>query len=167
MDAAVASDGSTPSIIAAENGHAGVLMLLGATALACDRSTGGSEGNDRRATKQNGNRGGKGQRRSHRSNSSEGNTQPQRQREKRVAHFDARMDGGATAAYVAACNGHADCLEILARLGADLDKSNDNGATPVYSELFVRPCQTRSTLMRLLIVDGSQVLLSIFHRPLS
>jgi hypothetical protein len=43
-----------------------------------------------------------------------------------------KSKNGKTAAYVAAKHGHLRTLELLVKLGADVDKAKDNGCTPVY-----------------------------------
>ena len=40
------------------------------------------------------------------------------------------MQGGATPAFVAAQEGHADCLRLLLEAGCDKEKACEDGATP-------------------------------------
>jgi ankyrin repeat protein len=49
-----------------------------------------------------------------------------------VADLDARNADGATPAYIAACHGHVESLQVLHELGANLNLANNNFATPAY-----------------------------------
>ena len=99
MDA-IASDGSTPAIIAAENGHAGILRLLGNPT-----SNGGSSASSMPASPRKNSAGKQKGGKQQKGNGSRGSKNKQRHT---AADFDATMDGGATASYIAACNGHAE-----------------------------------------------------------
>ena len=48
------------------------------------------------------------------------------------AHLDMPLDDGATAAIVAAQNGHADVVRVLAQRGANGETPGTEGVTPAY-----------------------------------
>lgn len=50
-------------------------------------------------------------------------------------NVDAAYQNGCTALWLAAANGHRDCVRLLAEAGADIDKPASNGVTPVRDAL--------------------------------
>ncbi len=42
------------------------------------------------------------------------------------------MNDGTTPTFIAAAKGHSQCIKVLRRLGADVNKANKNGSTPMY-----------------------------------
>ena len=55
-----------------------------------------------------------------------------------------------TPAYMAAQNGHADCLRLLLEAGCDKDKAREGGATPA----FIAAEKGHANCLRLLLEAG-------------
>ncbi len=54
------------------------------------------------------------------------------------ADVDQAGMNGATPTYIAAQDGHSQCIKVLRRLGADVNKAKNDGATP--SQIAGRNC---------------------------